>query len=110
MMGLYGTPPVNYLDDEERLPILADEDTWTRYMTRYPVGDVCKADCDLMYREHYHCITGNIRSSQQFILCTVVRSPLRSEPRSDILGCEKAGKCSWLHNSVIACQRSSAKH
>lgn len=46
------------LDDEDRLPILADDDTWTRYMNRYPAGDVCKADCDLMYREHYHCITG----------------------------------------------------
>ncbi|XP_003738488.2 zinc finger protein castor homolog 1-like [Galendromus occidentalis] len=53
------TPSINFLDDEERLPILADEDTWTRYMNRYPVGDVCKSDCDLMYREHYHCITDN---------------------------------------------------
>ncbi|XP_022667768.1 zinc finger protein castor homolog 1-like isoform X3 [Varroa destructor] len=47
------------VDDEDRMPILADDDTWTRFMNRYPVGDVCKADCDLMYREHYHCITDN---------------------------------------------------
>ena len=56
--AMFNASAINYLDDEERLPILADEDTWTRYMNRYPVGDVCKADCDLMYREHYHCITG----------------------------------------------------
>lgn len=46
------------MDDEDRLPMLADDDTWTRYMNRYPSGEVCKTDCDLMYREHYHCITG----------------------------------------------------
>ncbi|KAH7955762.1 hypothetical protein HPB52_003809 [Rhipicephalus sanguineus] len=35
------------------------EETWQRYMVRYSPTDLCRPECEFIYREHYHCTTDN---------------------------------------------------
>ncbi|XP_064461126.1 zinc finger protein castor homolog 1-like [Ornithodoros turicata] len=35
------------------------EEMWPRYLTRYSPTDLCRPECEFLYREHYHCTTDN---------------------------------------------------
>ncbi|XP_071840384.1 zinc finger protein castor homolog 1-like isoform X3 [Apostichopus japonicus] len=35
------------------------EDTWRKYLKRYTANDPCNSRCELLYKDHYHCVVDN---------------------------------------------------
>lgn len=35
------------------------EDTWRKYLKRYTANDPCNSRCEMLYKDHYHCVVDN---------------------------------------------------
>ncbi|GAB6019842.1 hypothetical protein CHUAL_001383 [Chamberlinius hualienensis] len=50
-----GTDPFSLIELSAEFLKARSDDSWRKYLSRYTANDVCKTNCDLIYKDHYHC-------------------------------------------------------